>query len=97
MATKLQELGMIVLRDAGADGAEAVEKLIEEYETELARWRTRAATDRRGYEKFYERNRLLENAIRNGIAIGEHIDTDKLYALRTRVPKVPRKKWGWRS
>jgi hypothetical protein len=69
---------------------------VDEYEHELAVLRTRLSSSSRAAKRWYERNRLLENRVRNAIVIGEHIDTDKLYALRISVPKKPRKKWGWR-
>ena len=66
----------------------------DEYESELARLRTRLDWAERAAKRWYERNRRLENRVRNAIVIGEHIDTDKLYALRVSVPKGARK--GWR-
>src|ERR1051326_3245044 len=40
--------------------------------------------------KLYDKLRLLENAVRDTIKVGERIDTDKLYQLRMRVPATPR-------
>lgn len=68
----------------------------EEYEHDLAVLRSKLSTAEHGHAKWYEKNRLLENRVRQAIVIGSRIDTDKLYALRVSVPKQPRKKWGWR-
>jgi len=41
---------------------------------------------------LHNRLRLLENAIRSAIVVGERVNMDALYQLRQRVPVKPRKK-----
>lgn len=78
------------------DHAKCPEAEIDELQGTIARLASELETHRRGHKRYYERTRLLENAIRDTIRVGERVDTDKLLALRSRVPKTRRKKWGWR-
>lgn len=75
---------------------------VEEYESELARVRSQGFSDRRGHQKWYEKNRKLENAIRDAATKCMAASTpdeaqQAMLDLLRRVPKNARKKWGWRS
>lgn len=63
----------------------------EQLETNRAYWANQAGHLRRERDFLYERLRKLENRVRETIVVGDHIDTDKLYALRQMVPNHPRK------
>jgi len=71
-------------------------RIEDKFDMMLGRLSHELGSHRRAAEKWYEKNRLLENTIRRVIVVGERVDMDALYKLRQRVPNKPRKKWGWR-
>lgn len=52
---------------------------------------------RKEAETWYERNRLLENAVRDALDPRKGNLGEALLRLAKRIPKNPRKKWRWRG
>lgn len=63
---------------------------IEELELALSRKSAEAYREKKRADNYYNQLRRLENRVRKTIVVGEHIDTDELYALRISVPRNPR-------
>lgn len=70
---------------------------LDELETRVARLSHELGSARRGQEYWYEKNRLLENAVRDALDPRKGHLGDALIRLAKRVPKNPRKKWRWRG
>lgn len=71
----------------------------EQLEVSRARHAHESGRNRAGYRKWYEKNRLLENAIREAAkkcfaASTEDEAQAAMADLLRRVPKNPRLKWG---
>lgn len=61
-----------------------------ELEVSLSMARLRLSHAEKRANANYDKLRRLENRIRSTIVVGEHVDTDALYALRISVPTKPR-------
>lgn len=78
------------------DASDAVTEMIDAYETELVRWRSRAFHAEGEYKRWYEMNRLLENRVRNAAKLLPNQRSGELVKIAKRLPNEPRKKLGWR-
>lgn len=81
------------------EDAALLAQMIEAYEHELATLRTRANHDRHGHKEWYEKNRLLENRVRELVTVEQDVYAIKLKLIKIvkRLPNEPRKKWEWRG
>lgn len=68
-------------------------KRLEELESRIARALHERDSARRAQRALYERNRRLENKIRDTIVVGENFNASGLYQLRQMVPNKPRRTW----
>ena len=77
---------------------------VSSIELDLAKLRSRLYSANAGHKKWYEKNRLLENAIREFVRSAKwdelegryFIEPAKVEGMLKRVPIHPRKKWRLR-